>query len=205
MKRLTALIPALGLVFTVACAQSDAGITTNVKTKLAADDTVKAYQVNVDTNNHVVTLSGDVNTSAAKERAVMIARQTDGVRDVIDRLVVVETVPTTGIDTGIRGDIRDRSIELKDDASEGTARAGRAVKDAGRAAQEKTAHGAAATKNAAERGVDATKNGLERGAEATKNAAEKAGKATVDTSKKIGSKIKDAVTDDNKDSDRDGK
>ena len=46
--------------------QTDAGITSAVKSKLAADDTVKAYQVDVDTNNHVVTLSGDVNTSVAK-------------------------------------------------------------------------------------------------------------------------------------------
>ena len=47
-------------VFTVACAQTDAGITTNVKTKMAADDTVKAYQIDVDTRNGVVTLSGAV-------------------------------------------------------------------------------------------------------------------------------------------------
>lgn len=75
-------------LFAVACAQSDAGITTKVKTKLAADSTVKASQVNVDTKDKVVTLSGSVDTDAAKTRAVELARDTTGVRDVVDNLNV---------------------------------------------------------------------------------------------------------------------
>ena len=70
LQRCAGVLAAVGMVVTVACAQTDAGITTNVKTKLAADDTVKAYQVDVDTRNGVVTLSGDVETSAAKEQAI---------------------------------------------------------------------------------------------------------------------------------------
>ena len=72
---------ACALVFTVACGQTDAGITSTVKSKLAADDTVKAYQVNVDTHDHVVTLSGTVDSALARERAVVLARETNGVRD----------------------------------------------------------------------------------------------------------------------------
>ena len=71
LKRLAIVVGASVLV--VACSQTDAGITTNVKTKLAADDTVKAYQIDVDTRNGVVTLSGAVETSAAKEQALRIA------------------------------------------------------------------------------------------------------------------------------------
>ena len=56
--------------------------------QLAADDTVKAYQVDVDTRNGVVRLSGNVENTAAKEQAIQIARQTDGVRDVIDQIRV---------------------------------------------------------------------------------------------------------------------
>jgi hyperosmotically inducible protein len=68
-----------------------------VKTKLAADDTVKAYQINVDTREGVVTLSGTVETPAAKDQAVMITRQTNGVRDVLDQITVNrETAPTAG-------------------------------------------------------------------------------------------------------------
>jgi hyperosmotically inducible protein len=81
----------------VACSQSDPGITTAVKSKLAADDTVKAYQIDVDTKNRVVTLKGDVETDAAKARAIEVARNTEGVRDVVDALRVrTATEPTTG-------------------------------------------------------------------------------------------------------------
>ena len=72
----------------VACSASDPGITTAVKSKLAADDTVKAYQIDVDTSGSVVTLSGAVETQAAKDRAVQLARETDGVASVNDRLTV---------------------------------------------------------------------------------------------------------------------
>lgn len=72
----------------VACAQTDAGITTALKGKFAADDTVKAYQIDVDTKDKVVTLAGTVETMAAKTRAVEIARGTDGVANVIDNLTV---------------------------------------------------------------------------------------------------------------------
>src|SRR5918993_5583000 len=97
MKKLAGLASAAALLFTVACGQTDAGITTAVKSKMAADDTVKAYQVDVDTSNKVVTLSGDVETLAQKEHAVMIARNTDGVTDVIDQLRVNPTAATSGI------------------------------------------------------------------------------------------------------------
>jgi hyperosmotically inducible protein len=82
----------------VACAQSDAGITTAVKTKLAADTEVKASQINVDTADKVVTLTGAVDTQAAKTRANEIARDTKGVLRVVDNLTVAEATaagPTT--------------------------------------------------------------------------------------------------------------
>ncbi|HET9270792.1 MAG TPA: BON domain-containing protein [Vicinamibacterales bacterium] len=73
----------------VGCAQSDAGITTAVKNKLIADDLVKARQINVDTADKVVTLTGEVRTQAEESRALQIARDTNGVRDVIDQITVV--------------------------------------------------------------------------------------------------------------------
>src|SRR5256712_13351190 len=84
-------------VLTVACSQSDSGITTKVKAKMVADDTVKAHEINVTTRDHVVTLSGEVGTTGAKDQAIQIARQTEGVRDVVDQLTVKETAPTTGL------------------------------------------------------------------------------------------------------------
>lgn len=94
--KLAALVAAGALVMSVACSKTDAGVTTVVKTRLAADETVKAYQINVTTQNHVVTLKGDVETSAAKDRAIEIARNTEGVTDVIDQLRVNEAAATSG-------------------------------------------------------------------------------------------------------------
>ena len=75
-------------LLTVACAQSDAGITTAVKTNLAAADDVSASQIDVDTKRKVVTLSGSVETMTEKTRAVDLARATDGVASVVDHLTV---------------------------------------------------------------------------------------------------------------------
>lgn len=169
LRNFAGFVSAAGLVICVACGQTDAGITTNVKTKLAADDTVKAYQVDVDTSNHVVTLTGTVDNPAAKAQAVMIARNTDGVTDVIDQITVDDMAATSGIRTGVDIDVDD---DLEADMREG----------------------ARDTRNAAERAGDATVDG-----------AKKIGEATVDGAKKVGSAIKDAVTDDDPDSDNDGK
>jgi osmotically-inducible protein OsmY len=76
------------LAIAIGCAQSDAGITAKVKTQFATDTTVKADEINVDTKNHVVTLTGAVDTQAAKDRAVEIARDTKGVTDVIDNMTI---------------------------------------------------------------------------------------------------------------------
>jgi osmotically-inducible protein OsmY len=90
MLRRTRLLLAVFAAATLAaaCAETDAGITTKVKTRLAADDTVKAYQIDVDTKDKVVTLNGTVDSEVAKERAVMVARETTGVASVVDNITV---------------------------------------------------------------------------------------------------------------------
>jgi len=64
---------------------SDGSLTTKIKAKMALDDTVKALNLDVDTANGVVTLSGKVRSKAERDRALALARETDGVRQVIDR------------------------------------------------------------------------------------------------------------------------
>ena len=85
---LCVVLSAAAVLVALGCAQTDAGITTKVKSKFAADDTVKAYQIDVDTKNKVVTLSGSVDSQAAKEQAVSLARGTQGVTDVVDNITV---------------------------------------------------------------------------------------------------------------------
>ncbi len=99
---------AIACTMGAACAKSDPGVTTAVKAKLAADDTVKAYQINVDTKDRVVTLKGEVDTEAAKARAIEIARATDGVRDVVDAMTIKSPVSAT---TGTADTMRDKASE----------------------------------------------------------------------------------------------
>jgi osmotically-inducible protein OsmY len=87
-SKLLAIVAGFALVLSAACAMSDAGITTKVKAKLAADSTVKATQINVDTKDKVVTLSGTVDNETAKAQALALARGTEGVSDVVDNLTV---------------------------------------------------------------------------------------------------------------------
>lgn len=65
---------------------SDAAITAKVKTAFATDKLVKAREINVDTSRGVVQLYGTVDSAAARDRAVQIARNTEGVVAVKDHL-----------------------------------------------------------------------------------------------------------------------
>jgi hyperosmotically inducible protein len=118
LKRLALVASMAGMIVTIACGQSDPGITTAVKAKMAADDTVKAYQIDVTTDNRVVTLSGVVETSAAKQQAMMIARQTEGVQDVVDAITVN---PAAAATTGaVREEAGEAAREVREEAREAT-------------------------------------------------------------------------------------
>jgi hyperosmotically inducible protein len=98
------------------CAQSDAGITTKVKSELIADDLVKARQINVDTKDHVVTLTGEVRTPEEESRAMEIARKTEGVTSVVDLITVVPeqaalgTVESSLSDAGITAAVKTKLL-----------------------------------------------------------------------------------------------
>lgn len=61
---------------------SDSWITTKVKSQFAADELVKALDINVSTNGGVVTLAGIVQSNAARNRAISITKGTKGVKRV---------------------------------------------------------------------------------------------------------------------------
>lgn len=132
---LGAWVAAFAIGMTAACSQSDPGITTAVKAKLAADDTVKAYRIDVDTKEGVVTLLGAVDTPAAKTKAVELARGTDGVRNVVDQLTVSAGVTPTG---GIDDAAQQRAAEAARGAGAATANAGESTEDAALTAKVKT-------------------------------------------------------------------
>ena len=80
---------AVGTAATTVEKAVDAGsVTLKIKSKMALDDLVKARTINVDTTGSVVTLSGTVESSQERERAVRLARETAGVTNVVDKLQV---------------------------------------------------------------------------------------------------------------------
>ena len=69
-------------------AVTDAWINTTIHTKMLNEDTLKGSDINVDVNNHTVTLKGTVASAAGKARAAEIARTTNGVKSVNNELVI---------------------------------------------------------------------------------------------------------------------
>lgn len=69
-------------------ALDDGWITTKVKWFLTGDSLLKGSNISVETNNRVVVLSGTVRSEAARQRAMALANDTDGVTKVVDHLRV---------------------------------------------------------------------------------------------------------------------
>jgi osmotically-inducible protein OsmY len=67
---------------------TDAWITTRVKSKFVGEDLLKDSDINVDTDNHIVTLRGTVMSAAGRARAVAQAKEVEGVHQVLDRLTI---------------------------------------------------------------------------------------------------------------------
>ena len=66
---------------------TDGWLITKLKADFVNEDTLKGSSINVDSDNHVVTLKGTVTSEAGQDRAVEIAKTTKGVKRVINNLV----------------------------------------------------------------------------------------------------------------------
>jgi osmotically-inducible protein OsmY len=72
----------------VAVAADDTAITAKVKAALIAEPGLKSTDINVDTKEATVTLSGTVASNEMRDKAKQIASSTSGVKNVVDNLVV---------------------------------------------------------------------------------------------------------------------
>jgi osmotically-inducible protein OsmY len=131
----------------------DATITTKIEAKLTADPNVSAFNVDADTNNGVVRLSGTVKHAEAKAEAEKLARQTDGVKRVINDIKVEaegrdagdrmsDTEITTKIKAKITGDGDLNPFNINVDTKDGvvtlrgSVKTAQAKDEAGRIARE---------------------------------------------------------------------
>jgi len=71
-----------------AAAVDDATLTAKVKTAIIAEPGMNALQIDVDTKNAIVSLTGNVDTTQVKARAAQLAETVPGVRSVVNNLVV---------------------------------------------------------------------------------------------------------------------
>jgi len=72
----------------MASASSDAAITAKIKAKYAIDRDISVFSISVNTTDGRVTLSGNVTSHAQIGKAMLIALETDGVREVNSTLQV---------------------------------------------------------------------------------------------------------------------
>jgi len=166
-------------VATTAFAQTDSTLSANVKTRLAADETVKGSSMKVATDDHVVTLSGTVPSQAVRDRALHIARDTAGVTSVVDKLTIGEAAGKTTAQKAAGG--VEKGVDKSADAV-GTA----AHKSAGAVDKSKEKVGDAAEK---------TGEAIGTAAKATGKAVETAGEKTKETTTAAGKKTGEVVTD----------
>jgi osmotically-inducible protein OsmY len=61
-------------------------LTAKIKSKMALDDHISARAIDVDTSGSIVTLTGVVTSVDERDRALRLARDTEGVTNVVDRL-----------------------------------------------------------------------------------------------------------------------
>jgi hyperosmotically inducible periplasmic protein len=151
---------------------TDAATTAAVKTKFLGDTKVSGLNINVDTKDNVVTLTGTVHSTAEKAEAERLARNTTGVKSVISKLVVdPKKTPANDTKTAAKADAKEAKEDVKDTAKD--------AKDA--------------TKGTTGKAVDATKHGAEKTGEAVKHGAEKTGEAVKHGAEKTGQVTKDAA------------
>jgi osmotically-inducible protein OsmY len=124
---------------------TDASITAAVKTKLLADTKVGGLKIDVDTTNHVVTLTGPVHTAAERAEAIRLAKNTTGVKNVVSKLVVETTAGTTG-----------KTDKAIDATKKGAEKTGDAAKETGEKTKDVAQDAAGKTKDAAVKTKDVT-------------------------------------------------
>jgi hyperosmotically inducible protein len=94
------------------------GITTMVRAKMEMDETVRAAKIEVTTQKGVVTLTGNIDSEEAKQKALSFAKQTKGVVEVKDMIAVKRAAgdgdaPEPGRTVGVTIDDADTTLRVK--------------------------------------------------------------------------------------------
>lgn len=85
---------------------TDSEITKKINVLYHRSPVVKSHDIKVSTNDHTVTLTGEVNTDLQFERAVTLAGSVDGVNDVITENLVIKASKSPMADTVINAKVK---------------------------------------------------------------------------------------------------
>ena len=121
----------------------DSWITLKVHSQFVPEDALEGSDIDVNTKSGVVTLSGTVASQAGKARALGIAKATEGVKSVNDRLRIGRTDA-------------DRPM-ARDNDREDLGEAGRTAREAGREGSEEAREAGRSTRDAAREARDETR------------------------------------------------
>jgi hyperosmotically inducible protein len=88
MRITQALVILAAAVLLVSCAVPDTVVTAEVKTKMLANEAVRSTQLDVETKDGIVTITGTVDSQEVKDQALLLAKETKGAKDVVDMISV---------------------------------------------------------------------------------------------------------------------
>jgi hyperosmotically inducible periplasmic protein len=141
-----------------ATVMNDAEITAAVKTKLLADKTVGGLKIDVDTSDGVVTLTGPVHSGIERSQALRLARNTKGVKRVVNKLDMEKTAATAGRTEKIKEDSKAAAGKVKDTSVDVAGKVKDKSVDVAGKVKDKSVDAAGATKNAGEKTADKSKD-----------------------------------------------
>jgi hyperosmotically inducible protein len=81
-------VPVPDCTAAVACRRGSRVSTTRIHERFVGQDLLNDSDISVDTDKHVVTLTGTVMGRAGRARATSVARNTEGVHRVVNRLTI---------------------------------------------------------------------------------------------------------------------
>jgi hyperosmotically inducible periplasmic protein len=175
---------------------TDAWILTKVKAQFIGEDALEDSDINVDVRNNVVILKGTVASAAGKARAEQIARTTEGVTRVDNRLTIGMAShddddvdaddAAAGAAAGAAATAREAGREAKEESKE----AGREMKDAARDAKDEAKSETAEAREEAREAEDEVKSetaeARREGREAAAEAKDEAREAREETGEAVG-------------------
>lgn len=115
-----ALMLVFGAIFATACSRTDVELQSAVDAELAIDAVTGTLVLDVSVTEGIVSISGAVESLEQQRHAVAIARNVDGVKDVIDQMYVNDTVLADAVKKALAADPLVGRIPLTVNARRGT-------------------------------------------------------------------------------------